>query len=178
MCTLPLACLVGIPLMLAHQHSQISHCILEHRHQVTVCHSRSYGGYLDGQGEFHDRGQVRKQLGFPGSSAVKESACNAEDPGSIPGSGRSTGEGIGYPFQHSGLENSMDCIVHGIAKSLTWVSDFHIEIMVMTNRVGVLFQAPFTRGRFRTKLWWRKNKQMRKTSSVLPFFLKSHSRCW
>ena len=62
--------------MLAHQHSQISHCILEHRHQVTVCHSRSYGGYLDGQGEFHDRGQVRKQLGFPGG---KESTCNAGD---------------------------------------------------------------------------------------------------
>ena len=39
-------------------------------------------------------------LGFPSSSAGKESACNAGDPGSIPGSGRSTGEGIGYPFQY------------------------------------------------------------------------------
>ena len=48
--------------------------------------------------------------GLPPGSVGKESACNAGDPSSIPGSGRSTGEGIGYPFQHSGLENSMDCI--------------------------------------------------------------------
>jgi len=58
-------------------------------------------------------------LGFPDSSAGKESACNAGDPGSIPGSGRSTGEGIGYLLQYSGLENFMDCIVHGVAKSQT-----------------------------------------------------------
>ena len=44
-------------------------------------------------------------------------ACNAGDPSSIPGSGRPTGEGIGYLLQYSGLENSMDCIVHGVAKS-------------------------------------------------------------
>ena len=48
-------------------------------------------------------------------------------PGSIPGSGRSTGEGKGYPFQYSGLENSMDCIVHGAAKSWTWLSNFHFQ---------------------------------------------------
>ena len=47
--------------------------------------------------------------GFPNSSVGKESICNAEDPGSIPGSGRPTGEGIGYPLQYSGLDNSMDC---------------------------------------------------------------------
>ena len=52
-------------------------------------------------------------LGFPGSSADKEAACNARDLGSIPGLGRSPGEGKGYPLQYSGLENSMDCIVHG-----------------------------------------------------------------
>ena len=57
--------------------------------------------------------------GFPDSSAGKESACNAGDPGSIPGSGRSAGEGIGYPLQYSGLENSMDGIVHGVANSQT-----------------------------------------------------------
>ena len=67
----------------------------------------------------------------------KEFTCNAGDPGSIPGSGdplnqedlgsgRSTGEGIGYPLQYSGLENSMDCIVHGVAKSQTLLSDFHM----------------------------------------------------
>ena len=47
---------------------------------------------------------------FPDSSVGKESACNAGDPGSIPGLGRSPGEGIGYPLQYSGLENSKDCI--------------------------------------------------------------------
>ena len=49
-------------------------------------------------------------MAFPGSSAGKESACNEGDLGSIPGLGRCPGEGKGYPFQDSGLENSMDCI--------------------------------------------------------------------
>ena len=53
------------------------------------------------------------------------STCNAGDPGSIPGLGRSPGEGKGYPLQYSGLENSMDYIVHGVAKRQTWLSDFH-----------------------------------------------------
>ena len=109
---------------------------------------------------------VRDQ-GFPNNSVGKESACNAGDPNSIPGSGRSAGEGIdyplqyswaslvaqlvknppamwkiwirslgwerspgggkGYPLQYSGLENSMDCIVHGITKSRTQLSDFHFQ---------------------------------------------------
>ena len=47
-------------------------------------------------------------MGFPGGSDGKESACNAGDLGSIPGLGRSSGEGNGYPLQDSGLENSMD----------------------------------------------------------------------
>ena len=99
------------------------------------------------------------QKGFPDNSVGKESTCNAGDPGSIPGLGRSTGEGIGYPLQcswaslvaqlvknlpamqetwgsipglgrspgegesyplqYSGLENSIDCIAHGVAKSWT-----------------------------------------------------------
>ena len=63
--------------------------------------------------------------GFPDSSVGKESACNAGDPGSIPGLERSPGEGIGYPLQYFGLESSMDCIVHGAAKSWTRLSDFH-----------------------------------------------------
>ena len=65
--------------------------------------------------------------GFPDSSVGKESACNAGNPGSIPGSGRSPGEGKGYPLQYSGLENSMDCIVHGVAKRQTRLSDFHFH---------------------------------------------------
>ena len=56
-------------------------------------------------------------MGFPGVSAGKESACNAEDLALIPGLGRSPGEGNGYPLQCSDLENSLDCIVHGVAKS-------------------------------------------------------------
>ena len=52
-------------------------------------------------------------LGFPCGSAGKESTCNARDLGSIPGLGRSPGEGKGYQLQYSGLKNSMDCIVHG-----------------------------------------------------------------
>ena len=56
---------------------------------------------------------------FPGSSVGKESACNAGDLGLITGLGRSPGEGKGYSLQYSGLENPMDCVVHGMAKSLT-----------------------------------------------------------
>ena len=55
-------------------------------------------------------------MGFPGGSDGKKSTCNAEDLGSIPGLGRSAGEGKGYPFQYSSLENSMDSIVHGILR--------------------------------------------------------------
>ena len=58
-------------------------------------------------------------LGFPAGSAGKESARNAGDLSSIPGLGRPPGEGKGYPLQYSGLENSMDCVVHGVAKSQT-----------------------------------------------------------
>ena len=57
-------------------------------------------------------------MGFPGGSAGKESAYNMGDVGSNPGSGR-LGEGKGYPLQCSGLENAMDCIVHGVAKNQT-----------------------------------------------------------
>ena len=56
---------------------------------------------------------------FPCGSAGKESTYNAGDLGSIPGLGRSSGEGKGYPLQYSGLKNSMDYTVHGVAKSWT-----------------------------------------------------------
>ena len=64
---------------------------------------------------------------------VKKSAGNARDPSSIPGSGKPPREGIGYPFQYSGLENSMDCIVHGVAKSWTRLSDFHLQYIKFLN---------------------------------------------
>ena len=54
------------------------------------------------------------EYGFPCGSAGKESACNAENPGLIAGSGRSPGEAKGCPLQYSGLENSTDYIVHGL----------------------------------------------------------------
>ena len=56
-------------------------------------------------------------LGYPGVSAGKESACNAGELGLFLGLGRSPGEGKGYPLQYSGLVNSMDYTVHGVAKS-------------------------------------------------------------
>ena len=62
-------------------------------------------------------------------AADKESAHNVGDLGSIPGLGRSPGEGKGYPLQYSGLENSMDCIVHGVAKSKTGLSEFHFHFL-------------------------------------------------
>ena len=55
-------------------------------------------------------------LGFPSQSAVKESACNVGDLGSIPGLGRSPGEGNGYPLQYSGLKNPMDCIIREVKR--------------------------------------------------------------
>ena len=58
-------------------------------------------------------------MGFPYGSAGKESACTVGDLGSIPGLGRSPGQGKGYPLQYSGLENSMDYEVHGVANSQT-----------------------------------------------------------
>ena len=63
-------------------------------------------------------------LGFPCGLTGKESTCNAGDLGLILGLGKSPREGKDYPLQYSGLENSMDCIVHGVTKSLTWLSDW------------------------------------------------------
>ena len=67
-------------------------------------------------------------MDFTGGSDGKESACNAGDPGSVPGSGRSPGERNVYPLQYSCLENSMDrgawwATIHGVAKSRTQLSD-------------------------------------------------------
>ena len=69
-------------------------------------------------------------MGFPGDSDSKESACNVGDLGSVPGLGRSPGEGIGYPLQYSRLENPMDYIVHGVLKIWTQLSNFHFHFKV------------------------------------------------
>ena len=75
-------------------------------------------------------------MGFPDSSVSKESACNAGDPGSIPGLGISPGEG--YPLQYSGLENSMDRIVNGVAKSRTQLIDFHFHFKILLQNCGIV----------------------------------------
>ena len=72
-------------------------------------------------------------MSFPGGSEVKASACNAGDLGSIPGSGRSPGEGDGNPLQYSYLENPMDrgawcATIHGVAKSWTRLSNFTFSL--------------------------------------------------
>ena len=72
---------------------------------------------------FFLRGKVRE---FPCGSAGKESACNMGDLGSFPGLERSPGEGNGYPLQYFGLENSIDCIGHRVAKSWT-PPNFHFD---------------------------------------------------
>ena len=64
---------------------------------------------------------------FLDGSTGKESACNVGDLSLIPGLGRSPGEGNGNPLQYSGLENSIDCIDHGVAKSQTELRDFHFH---------------------------------------------------
>ena len=85
--------------------------------------------------------------GFPGGSVLKESACNTGDTGdtgSIPGLGRSTGEGNGNPLQYSGLENSMDrgawqATVHGVTKSWTWLKQLHFHFLSpIMKRVSLL----------------------------------------
>ena len=107
----PLFCVpswdLGWAYNLLHIHDKCCHHILYYNYPITDKHQC-----------FH--------LGFPCGSAFKESACNAGDLGSIPGLGRSPREGKGYPLQYSGLENSMDCIVHGFAES-----DFHFHFLSM-----------------------------------------------
>ena len=93
--------------------------------------------------------------GFPCGSAGKKSADKAGDLGSIPGLGRSPGEGKSYPLWYSGLENSMDCIVQGVAKSWTCLSDFHFLSLFFYGSIiysylckfPVVAEIPSTHGR-------------------------------
>ena len=99
---------------------------------------------------------------FPSSSDGKASVYNVGDPGSIPGSGRSAGEGNGNPLQYCGLENPMDrgawqATVHGVAKSWTQLSDFTIESrkMVQMN----LFAGQEQRQTQRMEMWTQREKR-------------------
>ena len=71
--------------------------------------------------------ELKLALGFPCGSVGKVSTSNAGDLRLMPGLGRSCGEGKGYPLQYPGLEESMDCIVHGVAKSQTPLNEFHFH---------------------------------------------------
>ena len=73
--------------------------------------------------------QMKVVIRCPNGSDGKASACNDGDPGLIPGSGRSPGEGNGNPLHHSCLENPMDGEVHGVAKSQTQLSNFTFTLL-------------------------------------------------
>ena len=96
-----------------------------------------------GQSRKHSGGEREKRWQLPrrrvsspvfaSGSDSKESTCNAGDQSLSPRLGRSPGERKGFPFQYSGLENFMDrgalqATVHGVAKSRTWLSNFHFHI--------------------------------------------------
>ena len=82
-------------------------------------------------------------MGFLGGSAGKESTYNAGDLGSIPGLGRSPGEGKVYPLQYSGLENFIDCIVHGVTKSGIRLSAFHFSFCYIHSILSFLLLNSF-----------------------------------
>ena len=90
-------------------------------------HHSSKASILSVRFSLWSNSHIHPYWGFPYSSVGKEFTCNAGDLGSIPRLGRSPGEGNGYSLQYSGLENSLDCVVHGVAESRTWLSDFHFR---------------------------------------------------
>ena len=96
-------------------------------------------------------------MDFPGGSVSKESCYNAGDLDSIPGLGRSPGEGKGYPLQYSDLENTINCIVQGEAKCQTWLNNIH-----------------FTSGR------WRNEKSRKQTQRLcmVSYYLCSVGSIW
>ena len=95
--------------------------------------------------------------GFICGSAGKESACNVGDLGLISGLGRSPREGKDYPVQYSGLENCMDCIVHGVAKSQTRLSDLHFHFTVWQEAYTIIY------------LQYQKNKEQTFSCAVSKF---------
>ena len=94
-------------------------------------------------------------MGFPGGSAGKEFTCNVGDLGLIPALGRSPREG-NDPLQYSGLENSTDCVVQGVTKSWTWLSDFHSHFLQQTWASSVLAScgsAKMNLGQYQSEEW-------------------------
>ena len=98
-----------------------------------------------------------------------ESACNVGHLGFIPGLGRSPGEGKSYPLQYSGLENSMDCIVHGVAKSRTGLRNFLFFLFRVVNTC-LLMQKMCRRCEVSPLSWEdRLEEEMATHSSILAF---------
>ena len=123
---------------------------------------------------------------FPDGSDGKESACNAGDPGSIPGLGRSPAEGNGHPIQYSYLENSMDrracrATVYWVTKSWTLLSNYHFHpyFKATTNIHSTLHLPPTT-----ILTLWLQSSPLEKWSPLVHFtltlcsFLRPGSRSW
>ena len=87
-------------------------------------------------------------MGFPGNSAGKESTCNAADPSSVPGSGRSTGEGIGYPLQYSWASLVAQLIKNLPVMQETWVRSLGwedpLEMGMATHSSILAWRIPWT----------------------------------
>ena len=107
-------------------------------------------------------------LGFLCGSAGKESACSVGDLGLMSGLGRSPIEGKGYPLQYSGLENSMECIVHGVRKSRTWLKDFHFSF--------IWRQIPRENAMWQLRIQVITDEGMAKISSKPPKAMKGKKR--
>ena len=100
-------------------------------------------------------GDVRdaKRMGFPGSSAGKEFACNAGDPGSIPGAGRSTGKGIGCPLQYSWASLVAQLVKNLLTMWKTWVQSLGwedpLEVGMATHSSVLAWRIPMDKGAWR-----------------------------
>ena len=109
-------------------------------------------------------------LGFPGGSAGKEFTWNVGDLGSIPRLGRSREEGKGYSLQYSGLKNFVDCVVLGVAKSQTWLNNFHHTTSIweaLSLPIGIsgfLVSPAPTQGDIRRRKKKKKRKKERESS--------------
>ena len=113
-------------------------------------------------------------------NAIQSSTWYAGDPDSIPGSERPPGEGIGYPLQHSGLENSMDCIVHGVSKSRTRLSDFHFQFPVISSSIAPFSSCPqsFLASRAFPMSWLFASDGQTTGASISASVLSVSVQCW
>ena len=126
-------------------------------------------GLIPGLGRFcwrRDRLPTPVFLGFPCGSAGKESTCNAGDLGLITELGRCPGEGNGYLLPHSGLENSMECVVHGVTTSWTRLSDTGL-VCLKGAQVSFTVTQAFSQGVYSWKLQQRLELWANKKARIL-----------